>query len=117
MESEMLYISDVEFANIAQTLNVFKPNRGKHVVNEFEQIIRQVVGSKHDDIFLDFENCLPKERKKLRNEYVRIKKAITPNIQHSKKWSHGLDANRPFISSELYKTLVVSVPQPTPNER
>ena len=57
MESEMLLISDVEFANIAQSLpKLFSRNRGKKIVNEFEHVIREVVGSKHEDnIFMAFE--------------------------------------------------------------
>ena len=118
-ESQMLSISDVEFANIAQSLpKLFSRNRGKRIVNEFELVIREIVGSKHeDDIILDFENCLPKERKDLRNDFVRIKKEIQTNIRLKEKWSSGLDANRTFISSEKYKTLVVSVPRPAKNER
>ena len=119
MESEMLLISDVEFANIAQSLpKLFSRNRGKKIVNEFEHVIREVVGSKHDEsISLDFEKCLPKERNTLRNEYARIKKQIKTNIKLSKKWSTGLDANNTFISSEKYKTLVVSVPHPSKTAR
>ena len=120
METEIVYISDVEFANIAQDLpKTFSQNRGKQVVNEFQKTIKEVVGSKYgpDAVFLDFENCLPKEKQTLRNEYARIKKEIRKNIKKSKNWSDGLDATRIFISSEKYKTLVVSVPRPPKNAR
>ena len=62
MESEMVFISDVEFANIVQELNLLKQFRGKKIPNQFEIVTREVVASKHENVQLDFKNCSAKER-------------------------------------------------------
>ena len=118
-ESELVYMSDVEFANIIQKLpRLTSQFRGKTVPNKHELIITEVIGSKYDNVFLDFKNCSPKERMQLRNEYTRIDKQMQTNSRNKKERSFGLDGNRTFISSELYPTLlVVSPPKKSNTER
>ena len=58
-ESELVYISQFEFASIVEKLKLmsqFKHN-GTAVVNKFETVITEVVGSKYDNVLLDFKNC------------------------------------------------------------
>ena len=118
-EIESLYISYVEFANIVEDRKSLKDFRGRSITNQFEIVIREVVGSKYDsNITLNFETCCPKERKRLRTEYDRLKKKMRNNSNRGRKLSFELDGTRPFISSQLYPTLIVSTPhQPPPQER
>ena len=118
-ESESLYFSYVEFANIVEELKMLKKFRGRNITNQFETVIRAVVASKYDDnITLDFEKCSPKERKSLRTEYDRVKTKMRTNSNRGRKLSFGLDEKtKPFMSSEMYPTIIVSAPQPPKNER
>ena len=118
-ESELVYMSDVEFANTIQKLpRLTSQFRGKTVPNKHELIITEVIGSKYDNVFLDFKNCSPKERMQLRNEYTRIEKQMTTNSKNKRDSAFGLDGSRTFISSELYPTLlVVSPPKQSKTER
>ena len=112
-ESELVFISDVEFANTVQTLGILKTfHGGKQVQNKFEIVSKAVMKSKYEHAYLDFENCDPSERKTLRNNYQRIEKSFQRNSRNRNDLSFGLDANRPFISSEMYPTMVVSPPLP-----
>ena len=115
---ESVYISDVEFANIIETLDLLKQFRGKRVENKFEIVATEVLASKYDRnvTYLDFVNCSPLERKTLRNDYARIEKIIRDNSNRQRKLSFGLDADRPFLSSEKYKTLIVSSPHSADEE-
>ena len=112
MENEIVFISYAEFANTMQDKELLKNFRGKKIVNKFEIISREVVALKYD-VSLDFENCSKEERKQLRNDYDRLEKKIQQNRNNSRKWSFGLDEDKPFISSEMYPTLIVSTPVPT----
>ena len=117
-ESELVFISDVEFANTVQTLGILKTfHGGKQVQNKFEIVSKEVFRTKYDHAYLDFENCSSVERKNLRNAYARIEKKFEANIRRGNDLSFGLDASQPFISSEMYPTLVVSPPQPPPGPR
>ena len=112
MENEIVFISYAEFANTMQDKELLKNFRGKKIVNKFEIISREVVALKYD-VSLDFESCSKEERKQLRNDFDRLEKKIQQNRNNSRKWSFGLDEDKPFISSEMYPTLIVSTPVPT----
>ena len=121
-ENELVYISEKEFANIVddrQLLKSFSGNqqRPKHTVNKFETVITEVIGSKYDNVHLDFIGCLEVERNRLRSAFTRIELKIRTNSKNKKPFSHDLDPSKPFISSELYKTIIVSSPRPSKNER
>ena len=120
METELIYMSDVEFVNILKSLpkTLTSQFRGKTVPNKHEIIINEVIGSKYDNVFMNFKNCEPRERMQLRNEYTRIEKQMTTNSKNKRDSAFGLDGNRTFISSELYPTLlVVSPPKKSETER
>ena len=117
MESEIVYISDAEFANSLQVLPDLASFRGKTIVNKYQILAKAVIASKYEDTELDFENCSAEEKQKLRNDYNRIEKKIRTNSKNKKPFSFGLDGNRPFMSSELYPTLIVSTAYPSKNER
>ena len=110
-EQELVFISDSEFANIVQKLKVLKKFSGKKVQNKYQLVTKEVFEHKYDDAYLDFEKCSSLEKQKLRNDYMRIEKALQRNSRHGKDLSFGLDGSRPFISSEFYPTLVVSPPR------
>ncbi len=118
-ESEVVYISQFEFAKIVQELpNLLKRFKSKHITNKFEQIVSEVVGSKYGkNIHLDFVGCNSNERDKLRSAYVRIEMKIRANSKNGKPYSSGLSTDKPFISSDAYPTLVVSTVQPPKNDR
>ena len=116
MENESVFISQLEFSNIVQTLpKLFKRFRGKHVVNKFEEVIPEVIRSKYDHVHLDFIGCTATERNKLRSAFTRIEKKMRTNSKAGKNLSDGLPGDKPFISSDQYKTLVVSTPRPGPS--
>ena len=116
--AECIYISEVEFLNLVEDLHVLTQFRGKQVVNKYQIVSQAVIEDKYDDTYLDFDNCLPEEKQKLRNDYMRIEKIFQRNQRNGDNLSFGLDENRPFITSELYPTLVVSPPQdPSENDR
>ena len=113
METELIYMSDVEFVNTLKSLpkTLTSQFRGKTVPNKHEIIVKEVIGSKYDNVFMNFKNCEPRERMQLRNEYTRIEKQMTTNSKNKRDSAFGLDGNRTFISSELYPTLLVVSPQ------
>ena len=118
-ESESVFISQFEFASIVQELpKLLKRFKGKHIINKFEDVVTEVVGSKYtNNVHLDYVGCTSKERQKLRSAFVRIEKKIRQNSKNGKPYSFGLPGDKPFISSEAYPTLVVSIVQPPKNER
>ena len=123
-DNELVYISEKEFANIVQDLGVLKrfsgnQKRPKHAANKFESVITEVIGSKYDHVHLDFLGCSEVERNRLRSSFTRIEKKMRTNSKAGKKLSDGLPGDKCFISSEQYKTLIVSPPHPGPsaNER
>ena len=111
-ESELVFISDVEFANTVQELKILKRFHGQQVTNKFEIVSKEVLGSKYEHAYLDFEKCDPVERRNLRNNYVRIEKTFQKNSRRGNDLSFGLDGSNTFISSEMYPTMVVSPPPP-----
>ena len=122
-ESELVYISQFEFATIVDSLKIltqFKhksKSPGKDVVNKFETVITEVVGSKYDNVFLDFKNCSASERNKIRSAYTRIETKMRKNVQNKKKMSHDLPSDKAFISSEEYKTLIFFTSRQSVDER
>ena len=119
-ENELVYISEKEFANIVDDRGLLKSfsgnqQRPKHTVNKFETVITEVVGSKYDNVHLDFIGCLEVERNRLRSAFTRIEKKMRTNSKAGKNLSDGLPGDKPFISSDQYKTLVVSTPRPGPS--
>ena len=111
-ESESVFISDVEFANTVQTLGILKTFIGKQIPNKSQVVSKEVFRTKYDHAYLDFENCDPVEKTRLRNNYIRIDKTFQKNSRRGNDLSVGLDISRPFISSEMYPTMVVSPPLP-----
>ena len=113
-ETEIVYISQAEFATRVEErphlTAQFKSKRG--TINKFEIVIREIVESKYDESYLDFENCDILERKKLRSAYDRIIKKMRRNVQNRKSLSHDLPNDKPFICSSDYPTLVVYAPNP-----
>ena len=120
-EQEVVWISHKEFADLVEEhecLKRFSGNvTGKHTVNKFEFVINEVIGIKYDNVNLDFINCSPAERNKLRSAFTRIEKQIRKNSRRKKPLSFELDSAKAFISSEDYKTLFVYPTHPSTNER
>ena len=111
-ENEIVFISQIEFANIVEDLDVLKQFSGRHVVNKFEIVVEAVVRWKYENnVRLDFENCSTAEKSKLRCAYNRIEKKIRTNSKRKKNLSYELE-NKAFISSDQYKTLIISLPHP-----
>ena len=123
-EESGCYISQFEFAKIVERLDILQQfkhtaNRpGKSVVNKFETVITEVVGSKYDsNLFLDFENCLLQEKQKIRSAYARIETTMRKNQQKRKPLSHDLPSDKAFISSTQYPTLVIFPQRKAEEER
>ena len=116
-ENELIYISFKEFAQIVQDRNClgrFSARKiGKHTVNKFEFVISEVIGFKYDEVNVDFINCSSAERNKLRSAFTRIELQIGKNRKRGNPYSVGLADDKPFISSEQYKTLFVFPPKPS----
>ena len=120
-EQEVVWISHKEFADLVQEYNCLEQfsgiHTGKHTVNKFEIVINEVIGHKYDNVNVDFINCSPAERNKLRSAFTRIEKQIRKNCRRKKPWGFELDSAKAFISSEDYKTLFVYPTHPSTNER
>ena len=124
-ENEPVFISEYEFANIVEVRKIMKnfsgnQKRPKQTPNKFESVITEVIGSKYDNVHLDWLNCSEKERNKLRSSFKRLETRMTKNLKRGKPLSHEFDPKKPFFSKELYKTIIVQVvfsPSPSRNER
>ena len=114
-ESELIFISEVEFCNLVEELHLLKQFSGTQVQNKYQIVSQAVIEDKYDYVYLDFDICKPEEKIKLMNEYKRIERIFQRNQRNGTNLSFGMDSNRPFLSSELYPTLVVS-PQDDPLE-
>ena len=56
-ENEIVFISQIEFSNIVEDLDVLKQFSSRHVVNKFEIVVEVVVHWKYENnVSLDFEN-------------------------------------------------------------
>ena len=56
-ENEIVFISQIEFSNIVEDLDVLKQFSSRHVVNKFEIVVEAVVHWKYENnVRLDFEN-------------------------------------------------------------
>ena len=108
-ENEVVFISQIEFADIVEDMDILKQFSGRHVVNKFEIVVAAVVRNKYENVRLDFENCSTAEKSKLRCAYNRIEKKIRTNSKRKKNLSYELE-NKAFISSDQYKTLIISLP-------
>ena len=115
---EEVFISQYEFAKTIEKLpNLFSQFKFKTVVNKFETVIKEVLRSKYDSVYLDFDNCSVSERNKLRSAYKRLEIKMRKNSNNKKDLSHGLPTDKAFISSDAYKTIVVCPPVPPAHER
>ena len=111
-ENEIVFISQIEFSNIVEDLDVLKQFSSRHVVNKFEIVVEAVVHWKYENnVRLDFENWSTAEKSILRCAYNRIEKKIRTNSKRKKNLSYELE-NKAFISSDQYKTLIISLPHP-----